>query len=226
MKFITEEDLRELYKHAPFTTYELEPGARLTPGARQYLVDKGMLSDFDEPFKKSFQKSTPAAEAPMKKRGDARLQLMIGKLKTIESRFFITEKELLPLDVCTVEILFQLRKQLAKLRMSCKDGSLVEDLSCHECTGMNKLNFSELGDDCFEITEFHVQLEKGHTITQLQLLRCELQEFVLECRVLIEEEAIEKTVLEQLIGKVNQVVNSLSQLLCSAYGGKKCQRLG
>ncbi len=39
MKFITENDLRDLNRKEPFTTYELEPGARLTPGARQFLSD-------------------------------------------------------------------------------------------------------------------------------------------------------------------------------------------
>ena len=37
MKYITEADLRNLYRTTPFTTYETEPGTRLTPGARQFL---------------------------------------------------------------------------------------------------------------------------------------------------------------------------------------------
>ena len=43
MKFITEEDLRDLYKKQPFTDYDLKEGERLTPGARQFLVDRGCL---------------------------------------------------------------------------------------------------------------------------------------------------------------------------------------
>ena len=42
MKFITEEDLRDLYKKQPFTDYDLKEGERLTPGARQFLVDRGV----------------------------------------------------------------------------------------------------------------------------------------------------------------------------------------
>ena len=42
MKFITEEDLRDLYKKQPFTDYDLREGERLTPGARQFLVDRGV----------------------------------------------------------------------------------------------------------------------------------------------------------------------------------------
>ena len=42
MKYITEADLRDLYRTTPFTTYETEPGTRLTPGARQFLGDRGI----------------------------------------------------------------------------------------------------------------------------------------------------------------------------------------
>ncbi len=46
MKFITEEYLRDLYRKEPFNTYKLEQGQRLTPGAAEYLSDKGIkLSD-------------------------------------------------------------------------------------------------------------------------------------------------------------------------------------
>ncbi len=41
MKFITEANLRELYKQNPFTNYTPVEGERLTPGARQYLIDLG-----------------------------------------------------------------------------------------------------------------------------------------------------------------------------------------
>ena len=42
MKFITEADLRATYKANPFTCYTLPAEARLTPGARQYLLDLGV----------------------------------------------------------------------------------------------------------------------------------------------------------------------------------------
>lgn len=44
MKFITEAELRDTYRIHPFTTYEVEPGTRLTPGARQFLSDRGIHS--------------------------------------------------------------------------------------------------------------------------------------------------------------------------------------
>ena len=43
MRFITEDELRTCYKKEPFTSYQLEDGTKLTPGARQFLQDRGIL---------------------------------------------------------------------------------------------------------------------------------------------------------------------------------------
>lgn len=59
MKFITEDDLRDLYKKEPFMDYDLQPGERLTPGARQFLLDRGINLYDDDPFLNTgFKKST------------------------------------------------------------------------------------------------------------------------------------------------------------------------
>lgn len=42
MRFITENELRDLYRQEPFTSFTLQTDERLTPGARQYLLDKGI----------------------------------------------------------------------------------------------------------------------------------------------------------------------------------------
>ena len=59
MKFITEDDLRDLYKKEPFMDYDLQPGERLPPGARQFLLDRGINLYDDDPFLNTgFKKST------------------------------------------------------------------------------------------------------------------------------------------------------------------------
>lgn len=42
MKFVTEMELRDLYGKEPYAEYVVEKGTRLTPGARQFLVDRGI----------------------------------------------------------------------------------------------------------------------------------------------------------------------------------------
>lgn len=39
MRYVTESELRDEYAACPFETYRLAPDTRLTPGARQFLVD-------------------------------------------------------------------------------------------------------------------------------------------------------------------------------------------
>lgn len=58
MKFITEDDLRDLYRKQPFMDYDLQPGERLTPGARQFLLDRGINLYDDDPFLKPTFKKT------------------------------------------------------------------------------------------------------------------------------------------------------------------------
>lgn len=39
MQYVTEDELRYAYEQAPFSAYELPDGSRLTPSARQFLID-------------------------------------------------------------------------------------------------------------------------------------------------------------------------------------------
>ena len=59
MKFLTEADLREQYRAEPFTSYVLPAGARLTPGARQFLNDRGIRLPVPGKPEKPSQAETP-----------------------------------------------------------------------------------------------------------------------------------------------------------------------
>ena len=65
MKYITEADLRNLYRTTPFTTYETEPGTRLTPGARQFLGDRGIRVPDEIPSAKRFGDSGTGGKKPL-----------------------------------------------------------------------------------------------------------------------------------------------------------------
>lgn len=65
MKYITEADLRSLYRTTPFTTYETEPGTRLTPGARQFLGDRGIRVPDEIPSAKRFGDSGTGGKKPL-----------------------------------------------------------------------------------------------------------------------------------------------------------------
>lgn len=224
MKFITEVDLRDLYKKEPFTSYDLQSDARLTPGARQFLVDRGInMLDNDSSKKKKTVNIKRSVEFPESKKNWKNMKLYC-KMKSIEALFLLTGEELLSRDVALTQSVIKLNKQFSSIRNAVKSKGKLENLSCIECTGINENNFSDNLDDCFEITEFHMQLEKGKDILILHRLRCALQEIeplVLELFISSNEE---NELCEDIIRKVNQIINSLSQLICSTYGGKKCQK--
>ncbi len=224
MKFITEEYLRDLYKKEPFTTYELTQGERLTPGARQYLSDRGIKMSDDVSF---INKSIPVVEQLKKVpvgNSNWKMKKLYHKLRSIEALFLVTSSEILSVDVFLAQSTINLGKKISNIRSAMEGKSTIENLCCRECTGINSDNFCCDLDDCFEITEFHMQLEKSREILKLHVLRCSLREIEAVVLEAYEDNDDENKIEDKIIENVNAVINSLSQMICSTIGGEKCQR--
>ncbi|MEW9095991.1 MAG: cobalamin adenosyltransferase [Clostridiaceae bacterium] len=221
MKFITEEYLRDLYKKEPFNTYELNQGERLTPGARQYLSDRGikMLNEVSCNNKKISEvkqsKTLPVGNNNNKKK-------LCYKLKSVEALFLVTSSDILNEDIILAQNIIALGKKITNIRKFIEGKSQLESLSCQECAGINSTNFYDGIDDCFEITEFYVQLEKSKEILKLHTLRCVLHE--LDPYVIEVYEEDDNNLGKEVIKNINSIINSLSQMICSIIGGKRCQR--
>ncbi|GCD08832.1 ethanolamine utilization protein [Clostridium tagluense] len=226
MKFITESDLRDFNKIEPFTTYELEPGARLTPGARQFLSDHRINMYENDPFTKKSTvnvKEKQPPEVPEKKNNWKKKKLS-SKMKSMEALFLLSEQELLSEDVFLAQRVINLGKQFTCIKNAAEGKGSAENLSSAECTGVNADKFSDDLDDCFEITEFHMQLAKGREIIILHRLRCNLREIEPVVLEVYEGSNEDNELCIEIIGKVNQIVNTLSQIICSVLGGGKCQK--
>ena len=220
MKFITEEDLRDSFRKEPFTFYELKAGQRLTPGGRQFLLDRGIDMYKDD---SRIKKSTQDINEQSKKMDNGKNKKFYYKMKSIEALFLMTAQELLSSDVFLAQRVIDLGKQLSNCHSNLEKKSIME-LSCKHCTGIRTDNFSDELDDCFEITQFHIQLEKGKEVITLHALRCairELEPFVLE---LFGSNHGEKEFCSDVISVINKSINTLSQMICSVLGGQKCQR--
>ncbi|MGN0704014.1 MAG: cobalamin adenosyltransferase [Lentihominibacter sp.] len=221
MKFITEEDLRDIYKKQPFTDYDLQPGERLTPGARQFLVDRGInMYDKNDPFISSGTVKAETSESADASAGDRKKRKFCSRLKSLQALFLLTAEELMKQDVCMSQQITGLYRQFACLGSAAEGKCEAADLCCKACTGINADNFSRNIGDCFEITEFHMQLEKGHEILLLTRLRSSLEELDAELEDFIRDTELQNT----FSGKLNQIINTLSQMICCAVGGKECQR--
>lgn len=224
MKFITEEDLRDLYRKQPFTNYDLSPGERLTPGARQFLVDRGVnMYDPSDPFIKGKGKEDPPSAQKSQQNeaaGGRKKKKFCSRMKSLKALFLLTAEELLTKDVCMSQQLTELYRQFACLGSAADGKCEAKDLCCTPCSGINGENFSESLGDCFEVTEFHMQMERGRQMLLLDRLRSELSELDADLPDFLEDAAL----TEQVSGKINQIINSLSQMICGALGGKECQR--
>jgi ethanolamine utilization cobalamin adenosyltransferase len=224
MKFITEDDLRDLYRKEPFTKYDLGPGERLTPGARQYLMDKGINMFDDGPYvNKPVTSVKPQVAAPEKSCTWKKKKIHC-RLRSTQALFLQTSEELLSGDATVGESLLELSKQFASVVSEIEGKGKAEDLCCDECTGIKADNFSLDIDDCFEITEEHLQLKKGRDIVILHRLRCMVREIEPTLLEIYEGTSEENTVCKEAIGKINQIVNTLNRMICSVAGGKVCMR--
>ncbi|HEY8891978.1 MAG TPA: ethanolamine utilization protein [Clostridium sp.] len=224
MKFITENDLRDFNKIEPFTTYELEPGARLTPGARQFLMDRGINMNDTDPNTKKNNANVKQTSVQLERKNNWKKKKLRSKMKSTETLFLQSYEELLGGDVSLAQSIINLGKQFVNIKNEVEGKGSVENLSCTECTGINEKNFSDDLDDCFEITELHMQLKNGRKIIILHRLRSDLREIEPAVLELYEGSENENELCTEVIGKVNQIVNTLSQMICSVLGGKECQR--
>ncbi|AKN32820.1 ATP:cob(I)alamin adenosyltransferase [Clostridium carboxidivorans P7] len=230
IKFITEEYLRDLYRKEPFDTYKLQQGQRLTPGASQYLSDKRIKLINDDSKDKEHnqvkdEKQVEAVEQEEKTNSNLNLSLkkkLCCKLKSIEATFLVTSSEILKEDIILAQNVINLGRKISNIRNVVEGKGTLEPVFFKECTGMNSLNFTIELEDCFEITEFHMQLEKSNVILKTHVLRCALREIHFE--IINAYENDDDDLKNRIINNVNSIINSLSQLICSAVGGKQCQR--
>lgn len=140
MKFVTEDDLRILFKREPFTSYHIPPDTRLTPGGRQvsggpenhhkrrshgWKTEKpvafrkkeeepgnGSLQKEIEPGNGSFQKE------PAEKTGSQERFLL---KKTLQASFLEAGLELLSRDVLLAEQVFELERRLSAIGQDGKE---------------------------------------------------------------------------------------------------------
>jgi ethanolamine utilization cobalamin adenosyltransferase len=226
MKFITERYLRDLYKKEPYTAYELGTGTRLTPGGRQYLTDKGIkLLDSSAKNKTGRSKQQAEAPPPQERKMDWKKLQLQSRMKSTEALFLLTCEELLGKDLNLAHSVVKLYNQFASINSAVKTQGGVENFPCKECTSIKECNFSSNLGDCFEITVFHMQLEKGREILMLHRLRCALQELEPLMLDLCESSNDDWAWYKDMIGKVNQVINTLSQYIHMTVGGTQCLRL-
>lgn len=230
MKFITEDDLRTLHRKEALTDFNVTKDVKLTPGARQFLTDRritiltdGVPSERAESSPSTYFQA-PVVEKPVVEAAEAELdwkkKRLSCELKSIANTFLLIASELQGRDISLSQSVVALEREIAAMHSILDEDAPLQDLEFEECHGITKENFSSPLEDCFEITSEHMQPPNGKEILLLNKLRCAMH--MLEASVM----ELYGTRLDEsnFCVRVNQIRNVLSQMICTALGGKECQR--
>lgn len=233
MRFITEEDLRQRFRRERFTEYEPEAGTRLTPGARQFLSDRGIrltetengvrLGNGPAGFGKkeagsSLEQNEQLRETESEERSQGAhpaeeqpcWQLELGSL---QADFLQAGLDLQREDVLVSKEIFELERNLSRLASGeeMAEGEKRWEMLCPACTGIGPENCRKRLADCFEITGFHAQSPNGRVVIRLHVLRSRLR-------------MLERELPDDRKEMAHCIINRLSQMICHGFGGKICQK--
>ncbi|MBM7854171.1 ethanolamine utilization cobalamin adenosyltransferase [Desulfohalotomaculum tongense] len=223
MKFITEMELRDLYKIEPFATYVLEPDTKITPGARQFLIDKRVTL---VQAKCGDNKKLNTGESNQTQVGDSQCALKLRrKMEYIESLFFLIAAELLHSgDAVLSEEVLALGKCFRNVRTAEREQVPPENIDFWGWSEEEiKKRFDNL-EKYVEISEFHVRLKNGKEMALLNHLRASLRE--LEPAILETYWNEEKQVCsrQDLIDALYLIINILCVMMWKCLGREKWKR--
>lgn len=223
MKFITEMELRDLYKTEPFATYVLELETKITPGARQFLADRRvtLVQAQCSDGKKSNANETNQAQV---RENWCTLRLR-RRMECIESLFLLMAAELLHSgDAVLSEEVMALGKCFRNVRNAEQEQIAPDNIQFWGWSEEEIKTRSDNLEKYVDISEFHVGLENGKEIALLNYLRASLREVepaILETYWNEEKQACSR---QDLIDTVNLIINILCMMMWKSSGGQKWKR--
>ncbi|MDR3541756.1 MAG: cobalamin adenosyltransferase [Desulfosporosinus sp.] len=223
MKFITEMELRDLYKTEPFATYVLEPDTKITPGARQFLVDRRVTL---EQAQCSDGKKSNIHESNQAQVQESWCTLRLRRrMDCIESLFLLIAAELLHSgDAVLSEEVMGLEKYFQNVRNAEREQIAPDNIQFWGWSEEEIKKRSANLEKYVDISEFHVGLENGKEIALLNHLRASLREVeptLLETYWNEEKQACSR---QDLIDTVNLIINILCMMMWKCLGGQKWKR--
>lgn len=186
MKHITEADLRDLCDTQEFETFTLVEGIKLTPGGRQFLIDRKIPI-----IVQGEQKMRKTVSIPADDRISAHFALL-------EATFFKQAVELIEIDQSLADELCDMEACLASIALG-EDETRVASEPCAEMT--------EEQHEPFQITREAMLSEHGKEIAVLHLLRCELRKFCADNQALLAEN--QKSDLSHLMSCLTQMIHRI-----------------
>lgn len=205
MYFVTETELRMNYRKAHFTEYQLEQGTRLTPEARQFLLDRNI--SFCTPKEKQLRikKSTTRLKAE-----PYMSSYLSAKLEKISASFLLIISFLTEEDMYIAEQVMILENYLTD--MSSENGEAELQTLLVDKTSVEKKH---------KITAFHIQLSRGKEIALLHFLLTDLKLLRVDLKERNNEESVDDEQYKVVEKKLEIICTALEELIHKAIGGKE-----
>ncbi len=212
MKFITENDLRTQYRQFAFTDYQLEKDTRLTPGARQFLVDR-RVTIISEKEDLSLFKRGGAVQREERACGDNYFDVLLHiKIRMLENLILTGAHDFLQQNNRLVQDLVRLQNKVNALHSPRTDCEKKKE------GGTKKGERSEV-EPVFELNAFHLHLANSAEILTLHRILCAVEEF--SC-FLYQEKALAARCV--LVRQTEEVRQDVLRLLVLAEGGNNDEK--
>lgn len=218
LKFITEQYLREIYKKTPFEIFKLEKEQRLTPGGRQFLVDKRIKVENKEE-KEEIKKEIEKVKEPKKEqvkfnkniniiKVEEKINLKkskyVYKIKSFESQLFSLVSENLEKNMPLAQKLLEVARSFRSLN---KKNSLKEE----------KIENIMLED--VEIHDIYIHNKNAVGIFKLHSILYEMS--------FLEEEILESEIDDDMkifLQNLKYVESKIFNIVVELLGGEQCQK--
>jgi hypothetical protein len=223
MFFITEADLREQLKNKSFSDFKLPPETKLTPGAREFLLDNrvNLYDDIYSDKKNTTNKTSKDDKQVDRSKYGNMNKKFIGNIRLLHLETLLCGSLLIEKDISIIQDISKISHQILEIKKYVQSSEMVEFVEYKKCSGISEEEFSSYIDDCFEINELHMQAENSNDILHLHRLRVLYRNFYDE----IDDYEFENDILKTIKESLNRIINTLSRLICAVCGSKKCQKL-
>lgn len=191
MLFITEGDLKNQYRQSPFKTFELQVETRLTPEARQFLVDRQILITTAE-------KVTKASVLTFNPE-------ILASCQKVSSFFLLAFSFLLDSQVGLAETVMNWHEQLTKAQNTYETGKCLSE--------SDVVRTIEPHTSC-DIKAFHVQLPGGRALAILNGLKFTLRELLIQLESRCDK-TTENQGLPHLMSELCKIEESVSYTISS-----------
>lgn len=206
LKFITEEYLKDLYRKETFMKFDLKTDERLTPGGRQYLLDKGIKINSNLPTNnQSALKKEDINEEKISSNKDLNGKKLLYKLKALEALFLSSASEMLNKDIKLTQKIVDLVRDIKSIR------EFIEGKCELEITNTKNSNENFVN---IEITDVYIHLKNSKEVLILYYLFCKLEEFKYE--IILDFQGAE--ILDQVLENIYKIEDTLSRMIKKEAG--------